>query len=1080
VSETSAVINRAKSTEPGTPYAALRAQAIAHVQKMSGQIWTDYNFSDPGVTTIEQLCYALTELPYRAAFPVRDLLCAPGTARVQLRRQGLFPARSILPCNPVTANDLRRLVIDRVAGAANAWFTPVTETARRPGGLYDLTILSPHEHGDDQAQDERLIHRVLRCYTAHRALCEDVRVARILRPRETIVHARVELEDAADPSATLARVFFALGLSLAPEPRRTSLAERDAVDPVSTEIFSGPLMLRGFIADDQLTDLPTVFTADGLAEVLSEATGVLTLADLSVEISGDPRRYRHDEPINVPDGSVLRLHTAARDGRFSITLFRRNVRCDPDVAQVRRKLAELWRQQRKTYPLRAEYADVYGPEKAAFWDLASYVSIQNQFPVTYGVGEGGLPPGADGTRRAQAKQFKGYLMPFDQLLADYFSQLAFVRDLFSVQAGGASTYAYQSLRPIVPDAAPLLSPGYEADLARLTAEFDPVNARRDAILDLLLSFYALQLEATPPSSADPRETARLKAALVQAKQTLLRQAAMATRDRGRGLDYMRRFSARSMAGVEALSRLQLGLLDAEADAPTPVDDPTEANFGRRAPREIWPEIDQRFKPLPDDLGESEDKEAETPRRSLMAGHTVARELLSALSEPDRRRIGVLGAETTTVVLVLSDEAGGWWVIAEVESESAAWREWRALIRHAAQLRERSHRRRLYLVEWILLRHARAPDADAERRFDFRISAVVSAGDEEQESAAWRTQATDILRANTPAHVALDTVFLDPDEMDRFEALYARWTDALRRGPPHRLVDASARLEHFLARRSPHRSSARTYEPATPDIVEATGAAEPRSAPSAKAAPAPKAPPSPAPSPQRTTTAETAPAAAVGFDTDRKLTAKTAAAFVAAGFGFAVRYLSRSAPGKPGDLSPDETQAILGAGLALMAVQHVAPAGWSPTQSLGQQYGLAAAENARAAGLPDGVCIWLDLEGVADGARARDVIAYCDAWCHVVSEAGYRPGLYVGVDCGLNKGQLASIVRCERYWRSGSQTPDVGRYGYSMLQTIDGSLSVDGVPYDLNVIQADQRRRTPVWAVASRHAPPVPAASGPVS
>ena len=55
-------------------YDFLREEGISLVQKYSGSKWTDYNYHDPGVTILEQLCYALTDLGYRANFRIEDLL----------------------------------------------------------------------------------------------------------------------------------------------------------------------------------------------------------------------------------------------------------------------------------------------------------------------------------------------------------------------------------------------------------------------------------------------------------------------------------------------------------------------------------------------------------------------------------------------------------------------------------------------------------------------------------------------------------------------------------------------------------------------------------------------------------------------------------------------------------------------------------------------------------------------------------------------------------------------------------------------------------------------------------------------
>jgi hypothetical protein len=79
--------------DAGLDYVALVAEGTALVQALSGLTWTNYNYSDPGVTILEQLCYALTELSYRADFRVQDLLGEPGTGRVGARGS-IPPARS--------------------------------------------------------------------------------------------------------------------------------------------------------------------------------------------------------------------------------------------------------------------------------------------------------------------------------------------------------------------------------------------------------------------------------------------------------------------------------------------------------------------------------------------------------------------------------------------------------------------------------------------------------------------------------------------------------------------------------------------------------------------------------------------------------------------------------------------------------------------------------------------------------------------------------------------------------------------------------------------------------------------------
>ena len=201
----------------------------------------------------------------------------------------------------------------------------------------------------------------------------------------------------------------------------------------------------------------------------------------------------------------------------------------------------------------------------------------------------------------------------------------------------------------------------------------------------------------------------------------------------------------------------------------------------------------------------------------------------------------------------------------------------------------------------------------------------------------------------------------------------------------------------------------------------------------------------------------------GFDTNTHISAAAATAFRQRGFGFCVRYLSRTSPQAASDLSHAEAQAILAGGLGLMVVQHVMRAGWMPDAARGTQYGTVAAVNARAVGLPSGVTVWLDLEGVRGGVDRADVIAYCNAWFAPVAAAGYVPGLYVGANCGLDGDALYWRLQTRHYWRSGSDVPDLPHRGYQLVQRVNTTPdAVNSIAIDRDVTYADAFGETVSW------------------
>jgi Domain of unknown function (DUF1906) len=203
-----------------------------------------------------------------------------------------------------------------------------------------------------------------------------------------------------------------------------------------------------------------------------------------------------------------------------------------------------------------------------------------------------------------------------------------------------------------------------------------------------------------------------------------------------------------------------------------------------------------------------------------------------------------------------------------------------------------------------------------------------------------------------------------------------------------------------------------------------------------------------------------PNGALLFDTDTPVAAETAAAFVTKSYQGCLRYLSLETPQQPGDLTTEEAEGILAAGLALMAVQHVLDDGWLPTQELGRKHGRAAGLNAEQVDFPPGVCLWLDLEGVNASATDEEIVEYCEAWYDAVSSYFYMPGLYVGPNCLLTGEQLWSLP-FQHYWRSAAVVPDVAHRGYQMTQQLVTAL-VAGIAVDDDTANADNLGGQAIW------------------
>ncbi len=117
-------------------YDALRKEGLEYIEQLAHSIWTDYNEHDPGITTLEALCYAITELAYRSDFDMKDLVTDKNGTTVN--GQVFFTAKTILTNNPLTIDDYRKLLID-LDGVHNAWLFAEDSQKDEKGNLTPIS-----------------------------------------------------------------------------------------------------------------------------------------------------------------------------------------------------------------------------------------------------------------------------------------------------------------------------------------------------------------------------------------------------------------------------------------------------------------------------------------------------------------------------------------------------------------------------------------------------------------------------------------------------------------------------------------------------------------------------------------------------------------------------------------------------------------------------------------------------------------------------------------------------------------------------------------------------------------------------
>lgn len=352
-----------------------------------------------------------------------------------------------------------------------------------------------------------IVQSAVKTLNEHRNLCEDFIEVTTIDDEELAFCFDVDVIPRADIEKVQAEVFLAIENYLNPAVDFFSLTELlDKKIPVD-EIFSGPVLQHGFIDTDQLerTNLRTVVHASDIINLLMDIEGVQAIRNFQMtkyDQAGNAMACCTSEKWCI-EISPLHKPVLSTD-KSKIVLFKNQFPFLAQYAEVRDTVLVLHaiRSRDKLSGLTQDLPVPVGNKR----DTESYWPVQYDYPQTYGIGVYGLPPGSTPERVAQQRQLKGYLMFYEQLLADFYSQLSNAHRLFSIETI-KQTYFAQFLKEIKdiepvyntsgmfgslenvlsnPDATTDLKNGWQS----LYEDKSTFEDRRNRFLDHLLSRFA--------------------------------------------------------------------------------------------------------------------------------------------------------------------------------------------------------------------------------------------------------------------------------------------------------------------------------------------------------------------------------------------------------------------------------------------------------------------------------------------------------------------------------------------------------------------------------------------------------------
>ncbi len=529
----------------------LKEEGMSLIQQLSGKIWTDYNPHDPGVTILEQICYALADLGFRTDFKIQDLLNARSRNQRKALNSTFFDASEIMPTNPVSVTDYRKLIIDNVRAVKNAWVEPVFDNLQGIKGLYRI-LLQIDDNFRSLRDLEKIKAEVFALFNEHRNLCEDIENIEILNVDKITIYADLDISSDIVAEEVLAEILFKLEEHLNPSIHYNTIDEMIEEGYTVDEIFDGPVPVHGIIKSSDLRPMRQEVYISKIVEIISSVIGVRRINYFKVEKDGFPVE---GDVIRITDKTYPILDMDTIDERwkkqsYPIRFQRGHLNYELDLNTANQLLFSLYARYKKGYQIKMLYSEKDYPSVLKHDDIPKYFSIQNTFPGTYGLNKYGLPNNVRATRErlAMIKQLRGYLLFFEQMMANYLAQLSNVGTLFSLDETLKKTY-FSQIPEDVPNLDEIINTkdrdSFKSKLDEVMAEYDPYFDRRNRVLDHLLSRFGEQFTTDfllrVSQYVGINEESSEKApeqGLIEAKIEFLKNYVDISRNRSKGFNYL--------------------------------------------------------------------------------------------------------------------------------------------------------------------------------------------------------------------------------------------------------------------------------------------------------------------------------------------------------------------------------------------------------------------------------------------------------------------------------------------------------------------------------------------------------------
>ena len=574
--EQSVYIDKAAHKSDPYRYSALTSKALQYVQTLSGKEWSDFNRHDPGVTVLEQYCYGLTDLTYRANQPIENLLADPDGV-TQYHAHGLYAPSEIYPSAAVTDSDFKRLFLDRLSDIEDIHFKPVNQSSADDAGAY-TGLYRVHVKLTRQAmvaglenQNLRMSDKIRQLFCQHRLLGEDIESIHYVEGIACEVVADVEVSESVVPSDLLAELYHQCAKVISPRAQFSDYQQKISAGMPLHKVFEGPAIYQGFLdvqgpsndgpsTDGQVVDITT------LTQVIQAISGVVSVEDISLVVDG---QHYHDSVQLQDDGKTLYLKIPKDIALMRVTLKRNGKKIPFLMDNFKHRISSLRENNEHSGGGSYQYHRLVKRPQGLGLAHTAYHSIQHQFPNTYRLSD--VSTGELGQRtRDEVRQFRTYLMFFDQIMANGIEHVQSIDQLLSINNNDRKQLGASFLdRTIINDVEMIYDfpeSIAEKKINQITGYYEQTLQKRHQALDFLLAANGEQYAEESLRRFNYFYNAQeIEHELLRQKQRLLKNIVALNRDRGLGFNYLEKsLNTENTSGLHAQVSHRLGIRQVES------------------------------------------------------------------------------------------------------------------------------------------------------------------------------------------------------------------------------------------------------------------------------------------------------------------------------------------------------------------------------------------------------------------------------------------------------------------------------------------------------------------------------------